>query len=246
MRNFGLIGYPLGHSFSEAYFTNKFRQSGISDACYKTLPIESVSELPSLILTHHLQGFNVTIPYKKAVIPYLSELTPEAAAIGAVNTVKVMWEGGHYRLKGYNTDAPAFGKDLLNCGIHGIRKALLLGTGGAAMAVKYFLEEAGLSVSLVSRDAQKAHYTYEMLNAEIIRNHLLIINATPLGMHPKTEEFPPIPYLAMGSGHLAYDLIYNPATTVFMQKAMEAGARAANGLNMLHFQADLAWELWNA
>lgn len=244
-RLFGLIGYPLSHSFSKKYFGEKFADLGIADAFYELFPIASIEALPKLIAVHpNLVGLNVTIPYKEQVIPYLDGLDHAAAKIGAVNTIKI--EDGH--LTGYNTDVYGFGyalEKVMDVQDLPLKKALILGTGGAAKAVDYQLKQMGISPTFVSRKALNDGYTYSDLSGEILADHLLIVNTTPLGMSPKIEACPDIPYECLSDQHLLYDLVYNPAETLFMKKGMAQGAKVINGLEMLVQQAEKAWEIWN-
>lgn len=243
-RLFGLIGYPLSHSFSKKYFAEKFATLDISDAYYELFPIPSIEEFPELISRHkNLIGINVTIPYKEVVIPFLDELDPAAAEIGAVNTIKI--QDGY--LKGYNTDVYGFGyalekamqtKDLQ------LDKALILGTGGAAKAVHYQLREMGITPTFVSRREVEGAYSYQELDTSLLAEHKLIVNTTPLGMSPKVDTYPAIPYEALSEGHLLYDLVYNPPETLFLKKGKEQGAEVINGLEMLVQQAEKAWEIW--
>ena len=244
-RLFGLIGYPLSHSFSKKYFAEKFSKENITGAFYELFPIETIQDFPKLIQAHpNLVGINVTIPYKQQVIPYLDEVESAAEEIGAINTIKVK-EG---RLIGYNTDVYGFGTALneaLNKHQLQINKALVLGTGGAAQAVIYQLEKMGYEVQLVSRTKKSNCITYEMLDSGIIKDHQLIVNTTPLGMSPKIDTCPDLPYLALGSDHLLYDLVYNPEETLFLKNGKKMGAHVLNGLQMLILQAEKAWEIWN-
>lgn len=239
---YALIGYPLGHSFSADFFNAKFSAEGI-DNSYRLMPIADISKLPALLVSHpDLQGFNVTIPYKESVIPYLDAVSDEAAHIGAVNVVKIL----NGRRIGYNSDAPAFRESLL--GIIGNRRpeALVLGTGGASKAVAYALESLGIKFSFVSRKKNPSILSYDELTEEIIRSHKLIINCTPVGMAPNTEASPSIPYQFLTDSHILFDLIYNPAATQFLINGLKAGATVKNGLEMLHLQALKAWEIWNS
>lgn len=243
-RLFGLIGYPLSHSFSKKYFGEKFAKWHIDDAFYELFPIPSIEAFPDLLNRHeNLVGLNVTIPYKEQVMSYLDELDPAAAEIGAVNTIKV--EKG--KLKGYNTDVYGFAfaleKTMRSHQLE-IKRALVLGTGGAAKAVAYQLKKMDIVPGLVSRREGAGQYTYAEVDEALIRAHPLIVNTTPLGMSPQTDRFPDIPYEAMGKEHLAYDLVYNPAETLFMKKAKAQGAVTLNGLLMLEQQAEKAWQIW--
>ncbi|HEX5111815.1 MAG TPA: shikimate dehydrogenase [Saprospiraceae bacterium] len=238
---FGLIGYPLSHSFSQEYFTKKFQSLGLEDFSYQLLPLVDINEVVPLLQQDFI-GFNVTIPYKEKIIPFLDELDPVSEAIGAVNTV-VKTDLG--RWKGYNTDASGFEESLLQwLGSSELpEKALVLGTGGASKAVRYVLQRQGVEVSLVSRSFH-AQYTYGSLDRNVIKNHLLIINTTPVGMYPHADQSPSIPYAALTPDHWLYDLIYNPGNTLFLARGEQAGAMTKNGLEMLRLQADHAWAIW--
>jgi shikimate dehydrogenase len=238
-KRYGIIGYPLSHSFSPGYFTKKFHDLGLSDHEYKAYPIQHILELED-VLKQGVVGFNVTIPYKQDVIDQLDSLDESASAVGAVNCVKV--DNG--KLIGYNTDALGFELSLLDqIGKDFRGKALILGTGGAALAVMYVLKKLGISYQIVSR---KQHYlTYESLTDEIIASNHLIINTTPLGMYPKVDQCPEIRYNAITAKHFLYDLVYNPAVTLFLQKGQNKGASIKNGADMLVLQAEKSWEIWN-
>lgn len=245
-RLFGLIGYPLSHSFSKKYFGEKFANLHIEDAFYELFPIPSIEALPDLLNAHgNLVGLNVTIPYKEQVMAYLDELDPAAAAIGAVNTIKI--EKG--KRKGFNTDVYGFAFALeKTMREHHLtfERALILGTGGAAKAVAWQLDKMGIMPALVSRRKSAAQYTYDDLDAKIVTNHPLIVNTTPLGMSPQVDSCPNLPYEALTNGHLAYDLVYNPAETLFIKKAKAVGAVTLNGQLMLEQQAEKAWQIWTA
>lgn len=239
MKRFGLIGYPLVHSFSACYFNDKFSRERI-DAEYSLLEIASIEELGNKV--RDLAGFNVTIPYKKAVMPYLAQISDEARAIGAVNCVKVDSEGG---LHGYNTDVEGIRATLAQCGDLSGVKAVVLGSGGAAAAVKFVLKEAGIDFLTVSRSSDRGNCTYSDLTGDIIREHRLIVNTTPLGMYPETDAMPDIPYSALTGGHILFDLIYNPEQTRFLQEGVSRGARTFNGREMFVRQAEASWRIWN-
>ena len=242
MRQFGLIGYPLGHSFSKRYFTEKFQELGLSDHLYETFPIESIEGLAPLLDTHpDLKGLNVTIPHKEAVIPFLQVQSPVVKAIGACNCIHIK-EG---KLWGYNTDVIGFQRSLQSSFPELPEKALILGTGGASKAVRYVLETLNISFQFVSRKKMESTITYDELDAETLREHRLIVNTTPLGMQPAISEAPPIPYEFIGEEHCLFDLIYNPATTVFLEKGRKRGAQIQNGLDMLVIQAEESWKIWN-
>ena len=239
---YGIIGYPLSHSFSPGYFAEKFAREGI-DATYTAYPLQHISDLPSLLKIHpHLRGLNVTIPHKEAVIPYLDELDADAAAVGAVNCIDIRND----RRKGYNTDIIGFEKSLKPLLKPHHCDAFILGTGGAAKAVAHVLDKLGICYHFVSRTMSAKAMTYAMLAAnELLRKHKLIINTTPLGMHPEVHQYPELPYHHMGHEHLCYDLIYNPAETKFLVRSKERCATVMNGLDMLRIQAEASWEIWN-
>jgi shikimate dehydrogenase len=244
MRRYGLIGYPLTHSFSQRYFTEKFEREGIQDCSYSNFSLATIDELPGVLSDSELCGLNVTIPYKEKVIAYLDEQSPVVAAIGACNCIRI--EGG--RRTGYNTDVVGFEQSLVKkLGGHH-EQALILGTGGAAKAVEYVLRKLGIHYRLVTRNPRPdtGDMGYEQVTPEMLDTYTLIVNTTPLGMHPRTEECPPLPYEAMGPGHYLFDLIYNPARTLFLQKGGERGAVVENGYEMLLLQAEESWRLWNA
>ena len=245
-RLFGLIGYPLSHSFSKKYFSEKFERENISGCLYELFPLERIGEFPSLLAAlPNLCGINVTIPYKEQVIPFLDELDTEAAAIGAVNTILIQ-DG---RRKGFNTDVIGFRESLLTLLGHRreqVDHALVLGTGGAAKGVIYVLEKLGMLVTVVSREAGKSDLAYEQVDAACMQAHQLIVNTTPLGMSPHLNTFPAIPYDQITPDHFLFDLVYNPSETVFMREGRSRGASVMNGLEMLIGQAEAAWKIWNA
>ena len=246
MDKYGLIGYPLGHSFSISYFNDKFSDEGI-DARYENFEIQSIDELQEVLDTNpNLRGLNVTIPYKEKVIEFLDNITPEAQAIGAVNVIRVSHEGKKTKLKGYNSDVIGFTKSIepmLDSNWH--KKALILGTGGASKAINFGLKSLGLETVFVSRYQRPGTIQYESITPEVIREYSVIINCTPLGMYPHTEECPMLPYEAMDYHTILYDLIYNPDETLFMKKGRERGAEVKNGLEMLLLQAFASWEFWH-
>src|SRR5688572_7168685 len=244
MRKFGLIGFPLTHSFSRKYFTQKFQEEHIPDAVYELFELPELQKLPALISQNpELKGLSVTIPHKQNVIPFLDELDETAAKIGAVNTIKI--SGG--KLKGYNTDVIGFRESLKNFLPQNFNSAaLILGTGGAAQAVKAALDELQIPFKSVSRNPDSGNLTYEKLNPEIINNHLLIINTTPLGTYPDLENCPPILYEFLTSEHFLFDLVYNPEETLFMKNGRGKGAKTQNGYEMLVLQAEAAWKIWNS
>ncbi len=244
-RRYGLIGYPLSHSFSRQYFTEKFAAEGLCNHIYENFELEDIWQLPALLEEHpDLCGLNVTIPHKEAVVPYLDWLEDSASRVGAVNTIKI----SRGRLSGYNTDYYGFRQSLLNWlpDEPAAYRALVLGSGGAAKAVAAVLEELGITYLIVSRKQQSGQLVYDDLPANKILPHTpLLINTTPLGMHPHTASCPDIPYHHLTPEHFVYDLVYNPEETLLLQKARERGAATKNGLEMLHLQADRAWEIWS-
>ncbi len=248
--NLGLIGKSLTHSFSPVYFTSKFVSEGLNNHQYKAYEIEQLDELKlhELILNEQLDGFNVTIPYKESILPFMNELSDDASAIGAVNTVVVHWTNtANYTLKGYNTDWTGFLKSIRPFLTTHHQKALILGTGGASKAIGYALKTLGIDCFYVSRfrDNHKTNQLiYEDLNKIAIEQFKLIINTTPLGTVPAIESYPNIPYHFIGKDHLLCDLVYNPSETQFMKQGKAHGAAVINGLGMLQFQADEAWAIW--
>ena len=247
MKLFGLIGFPLTHSFSKKYFAEKFEREGIVDCAYELYPIERISMLAALLVDQPaIAGMNVTIPYKVAVLDFVDELDPAAAYIGAVNTLHISDRGGKRFIKGYNTDAYGFEASLKPLLEPQHKHALIFGDGGAAKAVKYVLEQLNISYTSVLRKPQEGCLTYGDLNESSIATSTILINTTPLGTYPDVEACPDIPYEFITSQHLAYDLVYNPEETTFLQRAKAQGAKTKNGLNMLHLQAERAWTIWTA
>lgn len=247
MKTYGLVGYPLGHSFSQDYFTKKFTSEKI-DAQYLNFQIEDISLFPEKVLTvDGLSGLNVTIPYKQKVMQYLDEIDETAQKVGAVNVVKIIRDGSKMRLRGCNSDVVGFENSLRPLLKPCHTSAYILGTGGASKAVRYVLEKLNINYQFVSRNADAANniLSYQQLTNELIENHKLIVNCTPLGMSPKIDACPDIPYQTIGAEHLCFDLIYNPEETLFLKKAKEQGATIKNGLDMLIGQAVRAWEIWN-
>ena len=245
MRLFGLIGYPLGHSFSASYFNQKFHEEGV-DARYLNFPLEQVDEFRNLVDREpDLAGLNVTVPYKQQIIPYLDRLNDTAADIQAVNTITFRRNGDRLLLLGDNTDVIGFRRSLEEHLQTGHREALVLGAGGASRAVLYVLDQLGIPCTLVSRTPGGGRITYGQLDEARIARSTLIINTTPLGMHPRENTFPELPYGAMGPGHLLFDLVYNPDKTAFLAKGEAFGARIVNGYDMLIYQAEASWDIWN-
>ncbi len=243
IEKYGLIGKNISYSFSKKYFTEKFEKENLLNFSYENFDISDISELQSIVAeTLYLKGLNVTIPYKESVFPFLDKINKKALAIGAVNTIKIT---KNQKLKGYNTDSYGFKKSLKPHLKSHHKKALILGTGGASKAVSYTLHQLEIEYKFVSRNPNSEQLSYEDLNDEIFNEFHLIINCTPLGTFPNTEEFPSLPYSFFSEKHLAFDLIYNPPETLFLQKAKEFGAKTLNGYQMLVFQADKAWQIWN-
>ena len=248
MKEYGLIGYPLTHSFSAGYFADKFAREGISGCVYRNFPIENVGLLKALIDSHPgLYGFNVTIPYKEKVIPLLDNLDKVSALIGAVNTIKICRKDTAYKLKGFNTDAYGFEASIKPFIKKDCKVALVLGTGGASKAVEYVLCKLGIAVIFVSRTpSHPSHIGYHDVSPSLLEKASIIVNTSPVGMYPNTNDCPDLPYDCLNTGHLLFDLIYNPPETQFMALGRSRGATTINGLQMLHLQAEKAWEIWNS
>ncbi|MGH2642449.1 MAG: shikimate dehydrogenase family protein [Chitinophagaceae bacterium] len=242
MRHFGLIGFPLSHSFSKKYFSEKFQREHIADCHYENYPLPSVDLFLGLIKqTENMEGLNITIPYKESVISHLDYLDPEAEKIHAVNCIHI----NNGKSTGFNTDIIGFERSLNPLLQAHHNHALILGTGGASKAVSYVLSKLNISFHCVSRQKKGDYFTYDGLTEEIIRQNTLIINTTPLGTSPEIHQCPDIPYQFLGKEHLLYDLIYNPAETLFLQKGKQQGAVIKNGYEMLVLQAEASWEIWN-
>ena len=246
MKKFGIIGYPLGHSFSPGYFNEKFANEGI-DAHYDKYELPVITDLQAIIdYTPDLCGFNVTIPYKEKVMSYLDNVSPEARAIGAVNVVKVTRKDGDAPyLEGYNSDVIGFMRSIEPLLDKHHKKALVLGTGGASKAVNYGLHQFGIETVLVSRSQKDKTIQYQQITPEMLAEYTVIVNCTPCGMAPHFNECPDIPYEALTKQHLLYDLVYNPDETLFLKKGKAQGALTKNGLEMLLLQAEAGWEIWN-
>lgn len=243
----GLIGFPLGHSFSQSFFNKKFEAENIN-AKYLNFEIPDIGDLMELVAeTPNLAGLNVTIPYKQQVIPYMDEMDSVAEKIGAVNVIKVTYTpGGDIRFKGYNSDVTGFRDSIAPMIKPYHKKALVLGTGGASKAVKQGLLDLGIEPVFVSRTVKDGVITYADITPEVMAEHEVIVNTTPLGMYPHIDECPDIPYDLLTPEHLCYDLLYNPDVTLFMKKASASGAVVKNGLEMLLLQAFASWEIWNS
>ncbi len=245
MPRLGLIGYPLEHSFSPGYFADKFRHANITGYTYEAFPLERISDLPALLQRYpDLVGLNVTIPYKKEVLTYLNAMDESVWEIGAVNTIKISRQQGAFFLHGYNTDVQGFYQSLKPILKPYHRNALVLGSGGAAMAVGYALGMLDIPYTIVSRQSGTDKIGYSDLHLGLMKEFAIIINTTPLGMYPNMDEVPPIPMKGLGPGHLVYDLVYNPEKTKFLEEAEQRGAQIKNGLEMLHIQAEEAWKIW--
>lgn len=246
MRKFGLIGFPLSHSFSKKFFSEKFDREHITDCEYELYPIENTKSLPELIARDKsLRGLNVTIPHKLSVLPFLNEIEDAAYQIGAVNCISIQEKNGEQMLRGYNTDAYGFEESLKPLLNSEHTKALVFGDGGAAKAVKYVLKKLDIPFLVVSRKPSSQTISYAEVTTQLLKDYMVLINTTPLGMSPNTDSYPEIPYSALSEKHLAYDLVYNPAETVFLKKAQSYGAKVKNGLEMLHLQAERSWYIWN-
>lgn len=247
MKLYGLIGFPLGHSFSAKFFTEKFSREGI-DAQYQNFELSDVGQIMELLAeVPDVNGLNVTIPYKEQIMPYLTSVSDDAKMIGAVNVIKIIHndKGDITGLEGFNSDCPAFVNTLKKLLPEEPINALVLGTGGASKAVQVGLLNLDIPFTVVSRNSLKGAFTYEDLTAEIIAQHRLIVNTTPLGMFPNVNACPSIPYEAITDKHICYDIVYNPVETLFLNKAKARGAKIQNGLEMLHEQALISWQIWN-
>jgi shikimate dehydrogenase len=244
MKQYGLIGFPLGHSFSKKYFSDKFTLENI-DAKYELYPLETIALITQLKKNKELCGLNVTIPYKVQVIEFLDELDDTAAQIGAVNVIKFINEAGKRRLKGYNSDSIGFENSIKPFLQSYHTKALILGSGGASKAIDYTLHKLGIKTTFVSRTSKLNVLTYAELTKEIIQDNFIIINASPVGTYPHAKECPEIPYQFLTEKHLLFDVVYNPRETQFLKKGWEQGAKGLNGEAMLIGQAEAAWKIWN-
>lgn len=247
MKTYGVIGFPLTHSFSPHYFTQKFHHLGLLDHQYITGEMNDLKKLDDWIVKNQIQGFNVTIPFKQQILPYIDYIQPAALLIKAVNCVKVLWKSKtHYELVGFNTDVIGFRQSLEPLLKPHHNQALILGTGGAAAAVAYVLRKLQIPFLFVSRFPEKlGEIAYSDITKEILSLHPLIINTTPLGMYPQVNDAPPLPYAFLTPKHLLYDLIYNPEETLFLKQGATQGAMIKNGYEMLCLQADASWEIWN-
>ncbi len=243
MRQFGLIGYPLSHSFSKNYFTRKFGEENIHDCSYELFPIETMQDFPLLLKQQkELAGLNVTIPYKEAVLPFLHQQSKAVREIGACNCIKIQ----NGILTGFNTDVLGFEQSIVPLLRKNHKKALVLGTGGAAKAVAWVLHKLNIEFLYVSRHSGENMLTYDQIDNKMIRDFNLIINTTPLGMQPNVHQKPSLPYNGLNNEHLCYDLVYNPEKTVFLDLSEKQGAVIKNGLEMLVIQAEESWKIWNS
>ena len=241
MKRYGLIGRTLKHSFSKTYFTNKFEASGITDSVYENFELKTINEFPLLFSTYpDLKGLNVTIPYKEEVLPYLTGMNEVVKEIGACNCIRIDGE----TLIGYNTDVVGFRCSLEPKLKPHHTKALILGTGGAAKAIQYVMKQLGIQYKTVSRSKTENTLSYNELDQDILANHPLIINTTPLGMYPNVESAPAVPYRFISPEHFLYDIVYNPEKTVFLQEGENRGAQICNGYEMLIGQAEESWRIW--
>lgn len=238
MKTYALIGKSLSHSFSEKYFTDKFREENILNTLYNNLEIDDISGIKEKIIKHKLLGFNVTIPYKSSITSYLDSLGKDAEKIGSVNTVKVL----NGNLHGYNTDVIGFEKSILPL-IKKRKTALILGNGGVSKSIQFVLRQLNIKFKIVSRNS---NLDYHNITEKLIKESDIIINTTPLGTHPNTNSFPKIPYKYLNSKHLLYDVVYNPEVSQFLKYGKEYGAEIKNGLEMLKIQADESWKIWNS
>lgn len=246
MRKFGLIGYPLGHSFSKKYFTEKFITEHIPDCSYENYPLTSLTQLNTLIAEEaELCGLNVTIPYKSEVIRLLDRISPEAMEIGAVNVLKIYRQEGDIILSGFNSDVTGIRDSLLPYITETTKNAIVLGTGGSSRAVCWMLKKLGLKVNVVSRTAQTGFITYSDIDSHLLSMTDVIVNTTPLGMFPDIESKPEINYKLLNNKHILFDLVYNPELTTFLKMGAEQGCTTISGIKMLHSQAEKAWEIWN-
>jgi shikimate dehydrogenase len=247
MRKFGLIGFPLGHSFSRQYFSQKFRDEKIADCSYDNYPLEKIDNLPLLLKSEPLlEGLNVTIPYKSAVIPFLDSVSPEAAEIGAVNVIGIRRNRNDIVLKGFNSDVTGFTRSLKPWLKVQKGNALVLGTGGSSKAVTYALHKLGMNITLVSREQKPGTVSYGQVDERLLGDTDIIVNTTPLGMFPKTDAKPNLDYSLLSEKHILFDLVYNPEITEFLKAGQERGCTIVSGLKMLQIQAEKAWEIWNS
>jgi shikimate dehydrogenase len=246
MRKYGLIGYPLGHSFSKAYFARKFLTEQITDCRYDNFPLADLALLPELLAEEpELCGLNVTIPYKSEIFRYIDVIDPEAGEIGAANVLKIRRTGGKIELYGFNSDITGISDSLTPYISNEVKKAIVLGTGGSSRAVCHVLKKFGMNIIRVSRNKQPGILDYADIDDTVLMNSSLIINTTPLGMFPDTDSRPDINYSLLGKKHILFDLVYNPELTFFLRSGIERGCTVITGLKMLHSQAEKSWQIWN-
>ncbi len=248
MKTYGLIGYPLGHSFSKIFFTEKFDKEGLSDHQYLNFEIDSIEKFPSIFESYpEIQGLNCTIPYKQLVMNFLNEIDEEARIVGAVNTIKPILTPEGLKLKGFNTDIIGFERSIKPMLEEKHMKAIICGTGGASKAIKHIFNKLGIEYVSASVEEKlfENEIRYNEIDRRLVSESLVIVNATPLGTFPKVDNCPDIPYNFITKDHVLFDLVYNPEVTLFMKKGIEQGASVKNGLEMLHQQAIAAWEIWN-
>lgn len=249
MKTYGLIGYKLGHSFSRNFFTEKFRNENLTEHEYVNFELDSIQDFPGIFNRgKNICGLNCTIPYKQQIMQFMDEIEEEAAEIGAVNTVKIIQRNGRKILKGYNTDLYGFENSLRPMLEEKHKKALILGTGGASKAIRYLFDKMGIDYlsATTKNELDEKEISYKQIDNELMNDFLIVINATPLGTFPKVDASPEIPYEFVTPDHVLYDLVYNPAETLFLKKGKEQGAKIKNGLEMLHLQAKKSWEIWNS
>jgi shikimate dehydrogenase len=246
MRKFGLIGYPLGHSFSKKYFTEKFLKQHIVDCSYENYPLENLDTLRELISSENsLCGLNITIPYKSEIIRYLDVIDPEAEEIGAVNVIDIKRSSNQIKLYGYNSDVTGISDTLVPFIGDRVTDAVVLGTGGSSRAVCHVLKKFGIKVTLVSRDKKPGVFIYPEIGKAVLERTQLIVNTTPLGMFPNISGLPDINYKDLNRNHILFDLVYNPEITSFLKRGAEQGCTIISGIRMLHSQAEKSWEIWN-
>jgi shikimate dehydrogenase len=246
MRKFGLIGYPLGHSFSKKHFTEKFAREHLEDCSYQNFPLKDINQLPDLIASEKsLEGLNVTIPYKSGVISFLDTVDKEAGEVGAVNVIKVKRAGGKTSLHGFNSDITGLTETLVPLMNPDITDAIILGTGGASKAVCHVLEKLSVKYTLISRSPKQGCLTYHDIDKKLVDKAGLVINTTPLGMAPDINSKPDFDYDLLNKNHLLFDLVYNPEITAFLREGQVRGCKIVNGMKMLISQAERSWEIWN-
>ena len=249
MKTFGLIGHRLGYSFSRKFFTDKFQQENLKDFEYVNFELDSIQEFPGIFdQGKEICGLNCTIPYKQQIMQYLDEIDAESSQVGAVNTVKITWNNGKRFLKGFNTDVYGFEHSLSPMLESKHQRALILGTGGASKAIKYILHKLNIDFisATIEEECFEKEIRYDQINEQLLKEYLIVIHATPVGTFPNVDQCPDIPYEYITKDHVCFDLVYNPEETMFLRQSKEQGAKIKNGLEMLHLQANRAWEIWNS